>query len=99
MIRTVMKMMTGSSANDSESTSTFRVAVPSWGFAGIRIVNEPEPVQTLSRDEIEALFQNDLSRAATDRASEKYTDLEREEMQITAMLRHALYAPQGTMAA
>ena len=99
MIKTVLKMVKGSSANDSESTSAFRVAIPSWGFAGIRITEDIEPFEVLTRDEIETIFGQDLYRKVKSEKMKRYTVQECEEIQTISSLRRALYAPDTVMVA
>jgi len=70
--------------------SFLRIAVPSWRSIGIQY--RPEPVEetvSLSREEIQALFQGELSPKSKHRG--KLTDWEQREKSLADKMRQALY--------
>lgn len=73
--------------------SFLRIAIPSWRAIGIQYRPEPEePPASLSREEIQSLFQGELSPAS--RKRNPLTDWELQEKSLAGKLRQALYPDQ-----
>jgi hypothetical protein len=73
--------------------SLLRIAIPSWRAIGIQY--RPAPVEetaSLSREEIQSLFQGELSPNARRRQS--LTDWEQQEKSLADRMRRALYPDQ-----
>lgn len=73
--------------------SFLRIAIPSWRAIGIQYQPEPEEQPaSLSREEIQTLFQGELSPNA--RKRNPLTDWEMQEKSLAEKLRLALYPEQ-----
>lgn len=94
MLLSVLQKLSGSAATESKSSSGLRVAVPSWGIPGVRIVTEEVEYEKTSRAELESLFQAELaaSSMSPDDAAPRFTKEEQYEMLVTSKLRDALYS-------
>ena len=67
--------------------SRLRIAVPAFRLAGFRHQPQPQPRESLSRDELLALFRGELSPAQTVRL----TEAEVREKDMAHSIRRALY--------
>lgn len=71
--------------------SFLRIAIPSWRFVGIHLERDAEP-ETVSREEIQTLFQGELASRARKR---KLTEQEERDQSVANRLRQALYPQTG----
>ncbi|MCV2873262.1 hypothetical protein OEZ71_13255 [Defluviimonas sp. WL0050] len=69
------------------ASSLLRIAIPSWRFVGIHVEPEPE-FETVSREEIQALFSGELKSRPRRR---DLTDDEEYQKLLSTKLRRALY--------
>ncbi len=98
MFKTVLRIITGSAATDpkteNQTATGLRVAIPSFGIPGIRVVpNEPE-IEKTSRAEIEEIFEAELlgKSLSPDANHFGFTKGERTELLVNQKLRDALYS-------
>ncbi|MCB2128474.1 MAG: hypothetical protein KDE03_05200 [Rhodobacteraceae bacterium] len=71
--------------------SFLRIAVPSWRVVGIHPESAatPEPRRTLSREEVQTLFQGELKPKP--RRKSALTEREEQEKRLAGRIRRALY--------
>ncbi|GAB4388114.1 hypothetical protein [Albidovulum sp.] len=77
-------------ASSVMSAPSLRIAVPSWRLVGIHpVMEEARPAETLSREEIQALFHCELNGRPHRRSD--LTSREERERAIARRIRKALY--------
>jgi hypothetical protein len=93
MMKELVVSQSGFGASIFSAPSFLRIAIPSWRSIGIQYRAAPEPESTsLSREEIQALFQGELSPKAKPR--NPLTEAEEREKSLADRMRQALYPAQ-----
>lgn len=77
------------SASEIALRGGLRIAIPSWRSVGLPLCPEPPSEATLSREEIQYLFQGDFKANAKRKST--LTRREEQEKSLALRLRRALY--------